>query len=201
MGKTMTSATRTLFNAIASARIAAMIPRIADPSLSPVKGALLGQTLPGVHLLVLVAVLDDALSEYIDLNNIPWPTGTKRDLYNRIEVLSSAGLAIDREEIHRIRHMRNSVAHPDEGADYQPVSWDMLDEAIHGVSQVFVAIGHIDAIPDIVAFYEREPTTYPDELGPNGERVRHNHRVGAKRGDTIVLEYTHDVLYFPPAAH
>ena len=53
-------------------------------------------------------------------------------------------------------------------------------------------------IPNIIAFYERTPQLFLDELGPNGERIRHSFTVGAKLNDETFISYNRDVLYFPP---
>ena len=175
-----------------------MIPRIHDPQLSPVKGALIELMLPGIHLLTLVSVLDDALAEYIDINEIPWPPRTKHDLFHRIDVVSNIVVEIDRDDLQRIRRMRNEVAHPCNPNVDNHVSWMVLEEAIEIVLRAFLCLGQIEAIPSIVAFFEREPTLYLDNLGPNGERLHHKHRVGAKVNGEVLLEYTHEVSYFPP---
>jgi hypothetical protein len=193
-------AAKSLFRAIAFARIAAVIPNIPDPSASPVKGALMALMLPGIHLLTLVSVLDDALADYIDFNDIPWPSNTKRDLFNRIEVVSAVVAGVDKADLHRLREMRNAVAHPGDANTLQSVTWAALTEAIDVLLKAFLALEQISEVPSIVAFYEREPTLYPEKLGPNGERMRHKHRVGAILNDEIFLEYMHEVAYFPPRA-
>lgn len=195
----MTPAANSLFRVIAFARIAAVIPNIPDPSASPVKGALMALMIPGVHLLGLVSVLDDALAEYIDLNNIPWPSKTKRDLFNRIELVSTVVSGVSRTDLQRVRGMRNAVAHPSDASNIL-VTWDALTEAIDIVLETFLALGLIGSVPSIVAFYERNPTLFLSNLGPNGERMRHSHRVGAKLDDENFLEYTYEVSYFPPTA-
>ena len=60
-------------------------------------------------------------------------------------------------------------------------------------------LGFIREIPNIEAFFERTPELFPDELGPNGERVRHNFTVGAKLNDNVFISFSHDVAYYPPA--
>lgn len=139
----MTPAAKSLFRAIAFARIAAVIPNIPDPSASPVKGALMALMLPGIHLLTLVSVLDDALAEYIDLKNIPWPSKTKRDLFNRIEVVSAVVVGIGSTDLQRVREMRNAVAHPSDASTLQSVTWAALTEAIDIVLKAFLALGNL----------------------------------------------------------
>lgn len=74
----------------------------------------------------------------------------------------------------------------------------MLDEAIEDIAEGFVAMGIIESSPSIIAFYERNPTVFPDELGPSGERMRHAHLVGAKVNGEVFLEYSSEIVYFPP---
>lgn len=197
----MTQLTDSLFRTIAFARITEVIPSISDPSVSPVKGAFMALMLPSIHILNVVSVLDDALSEYIDLKNISWPSMTKRDLCNRIDVVSSVVPGINITGLHRVRKLRNAVAHPDGAAINQSVTWTALNEAFDIVLQTFLALGQIEATPNIVAFYEREPTLYLDALGPDGERMRQKHRIGAKLNDIVFLEYIHEINYFPPIIH
>lgn len=181
-------------------RIAKLIPTVHDPSQSPVKDALLGLMLPSLHLLTLVSVLDDALCEYIEIKNIPWPSEKRRDLCNRLDVVANflPGLNVDR--LHQIRKMRNSIAHSGHTSRDQAITWTMLDDAIVEIAQSFIVMGYMESSPKIVAFYERNPTLFLDELGASGERMRHAHRIGAKVNDAVFLEYSSEIAYFPPKA-
>ena len=179
----MTPWAQTLFRAIGLARIARIIPNVPDPSPSPVKGALLELMLPGLHLLNVVSVLDDALSDYVEVNNIPWPANTNRNLFHRIDVVARTVPGIRSEHLHQIRELRNSVAHASETSPGQALTWAALDEALVEVAGAFIAMKLIDRVPQIVGFYERHPTLFVDDLGPEGERMRHRHRVGAKVDD------------------
>src|SRR5687768_5121667 len=94
---------QTLFKSIGVSRISRIIPQIPDVTPSPVKGALLGTMLPSLHYLAIVATLDEALVEYIEVNNIPWPNKTKRDLFNRIKVVSGVISRINAVVLQAIR--------------------------------------------------------------------------------------------------
>jgi hypothetical protein len=192
----MSEIAKSFYKTIGMARITKMLPNIPDPMQSPVKGALLEFILPGVHLISVVSVLDDALSKYIEDNGIPWPAKTKQDLFNRIEVVSKAVLKMPVERLHRIRIMRNSVAHSPDITN-ETVTWSLLDDAMKDIAETFVILGLIPSIPDIVTFFEREPTLFLDDLAPNGERMRHLYRIGAKVNETIFLEYSKEITYFP----
>ena len=180
------------------ARIARMIPGIADPLPSPVKGALLNASLPAVHLLAVVALLDDALSDYIDANGIVWPPKTRRDLCNRINVVAAVVPNIIADRLHAARELRNSVAHPPSGEASTVVDWVCLDSVMETVGQALVAMGTMDSVPDVRAGYERTPTLFLKELGPNGELMRHKHRVFAARDGREFLEYVTEIAYSPP---
>lgn len=196
----MTQSARCLYKAIGLARIAQIIPTIPDPASSPVKGALLGLMLPGVHFLNLVSVLDEALCDYLELKGIPWPPNTKPNLFNRINIVSKFVQELNAARLHQIREMRNSIAHSLDTSQDQAITWISLDEAIKVIAEAFLVMELIMSTPQIVAFYEREPTLFLDELGPNGERMRHKHRIGAKINDEVFLEYSNEISYFPPEA-
>jgi hypothetical protein len=176
-----------------------MIPSIADPLPSPVKGAFLDASLPAVYLLAIVAVLDDALSDYIYANGIVWPPRKRRDLCNRIDVVAGAVPAIDAARLHEVRQLRNSVAHPAPGESAAAANWDRLDSVIEIVGKALVAMGFLGRVPHVRAGYERTPTLFPKELGPEGERVRHRHRIFATVDGQEFLEYLTEITYRPPA--
>jgi hypothetical protein len=190
---------RQLFQGIGLSRISQVIPQIPDVSPSPVKGVLLGTMLPSLHYLAIVATLDEALTEYIEVNNVPWPNNTKRDLFNRINVVSRVVPTIDDIALQAIRKRRNRIAHEPDLILSDPVSWNELEEAIDHIYSSMRDLGLISEIPQIVAFYQRVPELFSNELGPQGERIRHQFTVGAKLNDDVFLEFSHDVLYFPPS--
>ncbi len=180
------------------ARIAKLIPTIHDPSQSPVKGQLLGLMLPGLHLINLVSVLDEALCEYIELHNLPWPSEKRQDLCNRLNFVSKFVPCLNISRLHQIRRTRNSIAHSGCISREQTITWTMLEEAIEDIAAGFVAMRIIESSPSIVPFYERKPTVFLGELGPSGERMRHVHVVGAKVNGETLLEYSSEIIYFPP---
>ena len=189
---------RRLFQAIGLSRISQVIPQIPDVTPSPVKGVLLGTMLPALHYLPIVATLDDALAEYIDVNAIPWPNKTKRDLFNRINVVSGVVQTIDAGALQLIRQRRNEIAHEPDLILSRPVSWAELEDAIGCICRAMRELNLIGEIPQIAAFYQRTPELFLDKLGPRGERIRHEFTVGAKLNDEVFLEFSHGVSYFPP---
>ena len=189
---------QTLFKSIGVSRISRIIPQIPDVTPSPVKGALLGTMLPSLHYLAIVATLDEALAEYIEANNIPWPNKTKRDLFNRIKVVSGVVSSIEAVVLQEIRERRNLIAHEPDSILSRPVTWDELDDAIGYVCRSMKELGLIGITPQIVAFYERTPELFLNELGPSGERMRHKYTIGAKLNEEVFLEFSHEISYFPP---
>jgi hypothetical protein len=188
---------QTLYQSIAFAQIAKIIPRIPDPLPSPVKGELINWMMPGVHLLTLVSVLDQALEEYANENDVAWPPKTKRDLFNRINVLSGHIPALDKEGLHRVRELRNRIAHPTGISAHASVKWSDIDVVVDVATRTVLTLGFDQCTRKIEAFFERTPTLYLDELGPNGERVKHSHRIGATIDNEVFLEYEVEVSHFP----
>ena len=189
---------RTLFKSIGLSRISKIIPQIPDVTPSPVKEALLGTMLPSLHYLAIVATLDEALAEYVEINNVPWPNKTKRDLFNRIKVVSGVVSGIDAVVLQEIRERRNVIAHEPDSTLSRPVTWEELDGAIGCVCFAMKELGLIGDTPQIIAFCERTPELFLNELGSSGERMRHKFIVGAKLNDEVFLEFSREISYFPP---
>ena len=192
----MTKTGRALLRVIGFAKMMKFIPTIADPMHSPVKGALLGFTLPSTLILSLVAVLDDGLAAYIEDSNLPWPSEKRPSLSSRINVVSEHLTEMNSARLHEIRKLRNSVAHLGEPGKVQ-VTWDELEEIAEEIVESFVAMEFLENSPRLDVFYERHPTLYPDELGPEGEIIRHRHLIGVKIDEVIFMEYQHEVGYMP----
>lgn len=75
--------------------------------------------IPTMSLIYLVAILDDALGEYIQING----SGSAKDLCQRINLLAGLGLLKDSARLHAIRKRRNDCAHePDEF-----IKWEEFD--------------------------------------------------------------------------
>jgi hypothetical protein len=154
--------------------------------------------LPSLHYLAAVATLDEALADYIEINNVPWPNKTKRNLFNRIKVVSGVVSSSDAVVLQEIRERRNVIAHEPDSILSHPVTWDELDRAIDCVCRAMKELGLIGHTPQIVAFYERTPELFLNELGPSGERMRHKFTVGAKLNDEVFMEFSREISYFPP---
>lgn len=192
----MTKLGRALLRVIGFAKMMKIIPTIADPTQSPVKGALLGLTLPSTLILSLVAVLDDGLATYIDDSNLPWPPGKRRTLSSRIDVVSEHLTELNSARLQEIRKLRNAVAHAGEPGDGQ-VKWDELERIADDIVESFVAMEFLETSPRLEVFYKRHSMLSPDELGPKGEIVRSRHLIGVKIGAVLLMEYRYEVGYMP----
>lgn len=195
----MSRLVHSLHVAIGYARVSRIIPTIPDPLPSPVKGGLLGIILPRIHIINLVSILDETLQAYIDEKHVRWPTATKQNLSTRIKVVAGDNPRLNAKRLHELRDLRNSIAHSTEAIGEGAVSWQKLEDTITIVVEAFRALELIRSTPEIGAFFEREPTFFPEQLGPSGERMRHKHRVGAKLNNKVLLEYTTEIPYFPPS--
>lgn len=194
----ITGSARALVKVVGLARLSQIIPQIPDGTPSLFKGALVEALLPSLHYLSIVGGLDETLTEYINVNSIPWPKKTKEDLFNRINVVTASVPSLDSGALHRVRERRNQISHEPETIASAPVTWVELDSAIDLVLKTVKALGLVRAVPDITAFRERKSEIFPNELGPNGERLRHKHIAGAKCDGVVIMEFAQDVAYFPP---
>lgn len=183
------------YRIVALAKVAMIIPVIPDPQSSPVKGELLSLVLPSIYILALISVLDEALDDYIEDNALNWPPKTKRDLHNRIELVSRHLPTIDGSALHKARRVRNEVAHEVDGLVGGKFSWDEVEECIDAISGAFTAMKVHSEMPEVSSFYERTPTLFLDEPGPNNERMIHRFVVGAKLNAENFLEYENQVSY------
>lgn len=183
---------------VAHAHLAQLIRVVQDPGTSPVKTAIMDQHLPALHLIAVVSAFDLGLEEFIDSKNVEWPGNKKRDLYNRIKILGECFPGLNTERLHRIRELRNKVAHIDQGLEQGFVTWSTLDEAIDHVFDAFLELGYICTKPVFEEKYERDHELFPDELGPSGERISHVHRFRVLLNGEPVLKTEIKCSYFPP---
>lgn len=192
----MSDSARTLFMSIGMARIAKLIPTIPDAMPSPVKGALLSRMIPPLYYLMIVAAFDDALVEYLEIKEIPWPKKMKPDLYNRINVVSEFAPNLSTDMLHKIRERRNLIGHRPDSVISDPVTWDELDEAIDCICSSIKEMGIIRSIPLITAGFIREKAEIlGDELGPNGVSLRVQHKVWAQLDDKKLISFEFEIPY------
>jgi len=187
-----------LFQSIGLSRISRIIPQIPDITPSPIKGALINIMLPSFHYLEIVTVLDEALTEYIVSKNIHWPKNKKRDLFNRINLVSIILPIINADQLQSIRERRNAFAHEPRLVFTNPITWDEYNLAEECICKAMKEMNFIKDIPNISAFFQRNPALYLDELGPEGEVIRHEFIIGANLNETAFMEFKQGISYFPP---
>lgn len=184
---------------ISLSRVSKGLPSISDPLLSHIKGKYTNTLLPALHFVAVVALMDEALGSMIDAT-IGWPKKSKRDLYNKIERVKVKFPCVKESELHKIRERRNELAHEPLKAIKRPVSWDELESAIDCIGNTLMLLGVISSIPQIEFFWKRDVQTYPDQLGPSGERLRYHYYVGVKVNGNETVIWEESVLCFPPSA-
>jgi hypothetical protein len=194
----MSGSAHSLVKAVGLARISKIVPQIPDGTPSPFKGALLGALLPSLHYLAIVGSLDETLTEFIKVKSIPWPKKMKEDLFHRIDVVAASSPGLDSATLHRLRERRNQIAHEPETIMSAPVTWVELDSAIDLILRTVQVLELVHDIPDVTAVYERKSEIFPNELGPNGERLRHKHSAEVRCDGVVIMEFAQDVSYLPP---
>lgn len=193
----MTDILNTLLKTVGISQMAYEVLRIPDDSAVPIKVRLLSMILTSQHYLAIVGVLDDTLKEYISTNNVSWPKSKKHDLKNRIDVVSGIIPTLNSTQLHSIRKRRNEIAHEPSIILTNPITWDEYTLAVDNIYLAISDMGFITEIPNIGSYWQRTPTHYLDELGPEGERIRFDYSIVTKNHEQVFMEYKQTVLYFP----
>jgi hypothetical protein len=184
---------------ISLSRVSKGLPSISDPLLSHIKGKYTNTLLPALHFVAVVALMDEALGSVIEAA-IGWPKKSKRDLYNKIEIVKRRFPIVKKSELHKIRERRNELSHEPLIAIRRPVSWDELEGAIFCIGNTLMLLGVISSLPQIEFFWKRDVQTYPDQLGPSGERLRYLYYIGVRVNGNEALIWKESVLCLPPTA-
>ena len=158
----------------------------------------MGKHVPSLRYLSIIAILDEALADYIEENSVPWLSKTARVLFNRINVISDIVMAIHAGVLQRIRERRNMITHEPASILIQPVTWGELEDTISHVLHSLQARGLIGNAPQITAFHEMTAELFPNELGPNEKRIRYKHRIWVEHNDEVLMEFSHEVSCSPP---
>ena len=193
----MSDILNTLLKIVGLSQMAYEVLRIPDNSAVPIKVRLLSMILTSQHYLAIVGVLDDTLEEYVSKNNVSWPKGKKHDLKNRIDVVSSLIKTLNSSQLHNIRIRRNEIAHEPNMILTNPITWDEYTQAVESVCLAIRDMGFITEMPNISSSWQRIPTLYPDEPGPDGERIRFDYSIVSKNHEQVIMEYQQTILHFP----
>jgi len=147
------------------------------------RNPILEQLLPSLLHIKAVAILDAALKEVLATRNLSVPRTYGGGLKARIEFLNERGLLHDVTLLHRIRELRNDVAHEFD----ERVTWTVLNGDLATIHAVLQSFGLVGPRPHFEAFAERSgacESTEPDVL------FAFDHTFGVREGTKIVAQIT-----------
>lgn len=128
---------------------------IASPTVrSAPRNPVLEEILPSLLHIKAVTVLDEGLATKLDeKGEQPRAHGFRNDLNGRLETASKVGLIADATVLHRIRGLRNDVAH--EFAE--KVTWTQLDADVTAIHSALQQLGYVGAQQTYHVTAERVP--------------------------------------------
>jgi hypothetical protein len=144
---------------------------------------LLDRSLPALLYIKAVAVFDDALALWLDANNHILNKPYKDDLNGRIRYLGDNSLLTGTDELHRIRRMRNSLAHEPRAT----CSWEEFTRDVEILESRLMDLSLVRRTPDLAYFAERSAIKESTEPGIAFERT---FSFGVKENGKIALEVT-----------
>jgi hypothetical protein len=153
----------------------------ARPGLS---NPIVDQFVPGVLYVKMVALLDEALAQYMGDNNLPIARGYRNDLNGRICTLDGLGCLVNAGELHRIRGQRNQLAHQSNVS----TDWNRLREDTTIVHAELKHLGLVGDQPTVEPFGERGSPNFDHAL-PGVSHLQ-DYRVGAKVNGQVAAEMT-----------
>jgi len=137
--------------------------------------------LPSLLYLKLVALLDAALVFYIDHHRLTVPRKYRKDLHGRIDFLNDRELISDYSSLHKIRGLRNLLAHQVS----EMTDWEKLSIDLGIVENEFQKLGFVGDRPKYEYFGERSAMRECDEPGV---AYAQDFRYGIKSNDRITIE-------------
>lgn len=163
------------------------------------QGVIAGLFLPALLYVKLVAILDEALKEYITSNRAVLSGSYKGSLHGRLEHLDKHGALTYSQRLWDIKDLRNAVGHrPTSPANWQQhqVSWQTLAAAVDDAQAVLMRLGLVGPRPNYQAFAEREvehePASRPSVY------MTHTYRYGVKEDDAVIIAFSHVIDYDRP---
>jgi hypothetical protein len=150
----------------------------------PSRNPILEEILPSLLHIKAVAIFDHALRALIDAKQMTLPKNPYRnDLRGRIDFLADNNILTDRVALHKLRDIRNDLAHE----PYGVVDWNELDRDIASIHSVLRNLTLVGEIPRFEVFSERsEVQESPD---PKITSCFH-YRIAIKETNHIVAEIT-----------
>lgn len=140
------------------------------------------QYAPGILYVKMVALLDEALVEYMIANGLRISPPFKKDLNGRIGYLDSQSRLTNAAELHRIRDLRNQLAH-ESGIH---TNWARLRADTMLVHSELKHLGFVGDQPVVEPFAERGAAYF--DHGLPGVSHLQDYVVGAKVNGEIAAE-------------
>jgi hypothetical protein len=141
------------------------------------------QLAPRVLYVKMVALLDEALIEYLDTHGLALAHPYRNDLNGRIEFLRANGVIANPVELHRIRRRRNALAHEADAL----ASWTEINADAAILHAELRHLAFVGEQPKFDSFAERDV-----DLSPKlpGIAMVQKFRVGLRTGDVVRAEVT-----------
>lgn len=155
---------------------------VAHGGVAP-RNPVLDEMLPSLLHIKAVAILDAALKDLLDQNELSVPRSLGSGLWGRITFLASREILKDTERLHQIRESRNDVSH--EFA--QKVSWKQLDEDVASIQVALEAHQYVKSRPSLSVMAERSAAR---ESTTPGVSFAFDYRFCVKEGDKVAAEIT-----------
>lgn len=127
---------------------------------------------PGVVYVKMLALLDEAIEQYLEDHGIRVERPLRNNLHGRIETLARRSALLQPAELHRIRDTRNGLAHE---ADAR-TTWEQLEADTAMVHAELQHLGLVGPQRTFATFTTRVPEL---DAGP-AIAVRHHFTVGVK---------------------
>ena len=140
------------------------------------------QFAPGILYVKMVALLDEALVEYMAVNGLRVSHPYRNDLNGRIGFLDSQSRLTNATELHRIRVLRNQLAH-ESGTR---ADWDQLRADTAIVHSELKHLGFVGDQPVVQSFAERGSPNF--EHGLPGVSDLQDYIVGATVNGEVAAE-------------
>jgi hypothetical protein len=131
------------------------------------RNPLIEHILPSVVLVKAVAVFDEAVEEYIYRNHSGLPSGYRATLDGRIRFLVDRSLVANGLQLHKVRELRNRVAHEKDAH----ATWQELEGAFGELETALVSLNLVQPRPQLDFFGERSEITLSDQPGILGTRT------------------------------
>ena len=145
------------------------------------RNPVLDYLLPSLLYVKLAAILDEALVFYINHHGLTMPKKYKKSLHGRIEFLNDQGLISDYSALHKIRGLRNLLAH--EVAEM--ADWAKLDADLNAIENELQKLGFVGVRPRYEYFGERSGVRECDEPGV---AFAQDYRFGVKLENRVTME-------------